>query len=335
MHNVGIAFEILDAHAHVPVGWSHVTGHLIFDVKMDFTRKTRWVLDGHRTADPDCSTYAGVVSRESVRMALTYAALNGIDILAADIRNAYLQAPSPQKDYITCGPEFGLENVGRKALIRRALYGGKAAGRDFCNHLCECMNHLQFQSCKADPDVWMRKAVKGDGSDYWEYVLLYTDDALVVSEHGEQVLHQEIGKYFKLKEELIGPPQLYLGGQMRKVELTTGVHAWSFNSSQYVQAAVKNVEQHLEERNLKLVTRAETPISTLYRPEIDVSLELNPTDAAYYQSLIGILRWMVELQAGCTIFCCSVEIPKTYQNCFPQFFQMTFYSFPLFYTTSF
>jgi len=105
IHNIGIAFEILDPNANVPVGWSHVTGHLVFDVKMDFTRKARWVLNGHRAADPDCSTYAGVVSRESVHITLTYAALNSIDILAVDIRNAYLQAPSSQKDYITCGPK--------------------------------------------------------------------------------------------------------------------------------------------------------------------------------------------------------------------------------------
>lgn len=32
-----------------------------------------------------------------------------------------------------------------------------------------------------------------------------------------------------------------------------------------------------------------------YCPEIDVSSELNATDAAYYQLLIGILRWMVKL----------------------------------------
>ena len=32
-----------------------------------------------------------------------------------------------------------------------------------------------------------------------------------------------------------------------------------------------------------------------YCPEIDVSPELNATDAVHYQSLIGILRWRVEL----------------------------------------
>jgi hypothetical protein len=93
---------------------------------MDCTRKARWVLDGHKLPTPQGSTYAGVVSRESVRIVLTYTALNGLEVCAADIRNAYLQAPSSCKDYIICGPEFGVENEGMVALIHRALYGGNA-----------------------------------------------------------------------------------------------------------------------------------------------------------------------------------------------------------------
>jgi hypothetical protein len=80
MFNIGIAFEVLDDGASAPKGWSKVTGHIIWDVKMDFTRKARWVLDGHKQADPEGCTYAGVVSRESVRIALTYAALNGLEV---------------------------------------------------------------------------------------------------------------------------------------------------------------------------------------------------------------------------------------------------------------
>jgi hypothetical protein len=146
--NVGIAFEVLDNGKDPPPGWSKTSGHLVFDIKMSLERKARWVLDhGHLTPYADYSTYAGVVSRESVRIALTYAALNGIDVCATDIRNAYIQAPSSRKDYIICGPEFGLQNVGKKAMIHRALYGGKTAGCDFRNHLRACMKHLGFRSC--------------------------------------------------------------------------------------------------------------------------------------------------------------------------------------------
>jgi hypothetical protein len=74
-----------------PVGWSKMTGHLIWDVKMDLTRKTRWVLDGHKTPNPIRSTYAGVVCRDCIRIAFTHAAWIGLEDFAADIRNVCLQ----------------------------------------------------------------------------------------------------------------------------------------------------------------------------------------------------------------------------------------------------
>ena len=40
MRNVGVAFQILETDEPLPVGWLKATGHIIFDVKMDFTRKT-------------------------------------------------------------------------------------------------------------------------------------------------------------------------------------------------------------------------------------------------------------------------------------------------------
>ena len=295
MGNVMIAFTILEDSEGTPVGYSLAKVHMVFDVKMDGTFKARLCKDGHLTEDPEGSRYAGVVSRESVRIALLYAALNDIEVMAADIRNAYLQAATSEKHYIICGPEFGIENQGKRALITRALYGGKVSGRDYRNSLRSCMKHIGFESCLADPDVWMRTAKKPDGSDYWEYVLLYTDDALCISCNAEQVLRDEIGKYFTMKEESIGIPDLYLGGRITKVTLENGVSAWGFSSSQYVQQSVKNVEEHLMRDNKKLPARASTPLSPNYRPELDISPELAPEEAAYFQSLIGVLRWIVEL----------------------------------------
>ena len=307
MTNIGIGFEVLPEGQSAPPGWRKTSGHLVWDVKMDFTRKARWVLDGYKSPDPVGSKYAGVVSRESVRIALTYAALNGLQVFSADIRNAYLQAQSSQKEYIICGPEFGLENVGKVALIRRALYGGKSAGRDFRNHLRQCMHFLNFKSCPADPDVWMRPALKDDGTEYWEYVLLYTDDILCISANPERTIRNDIGKYFELKEESIGPPDLYLGGRLREVLLANGAKAWAFGSKQYVEAAVQNVESYLEKQSrYKLPKKAETPMQTSYRAELDVSPELDSTLAAYYMSLIGILRWIVEL--GRSDICLEVSI---------------------------
>jgi hypothetical protein len=71
-----------------------------------------------------------------------------------------------EKHFIICGSEFGVENRGRVALIVRALYGGKVAGRDFWQNLQECMARLGFTSSRADPDVWLRLSKKSIGEEY-------------------------------------------------------------------------------------------------------------------------------------------------------------------------
>ena len=85
MTNVGIALQLLNRGDDPPIGYTKASGHHIFDVKMDFTRKARFVLDGHKTEKPDISTYAGVVSRESIMISMTYASLNTLQVSAADI----------------------------------------------------------------------------------------------------------------------------------------------------------------------------------------------------------------------------------------------------------
>ena len=54
--------------------------------------------------------------------------------------------------------------------------------------------------------------------------------------------------------------------------------------------AVRNVENHLMKQDKALKKRVTTPVSIDYIPEVDGSDELEETELAYYQSLIGILR---------------------------------------------
>ena len=300
----------------LPAGWHKVTGHLVWDMKMDFMQKVRWVLAGHKTPKLIWSLLAGVVLRESVRITFIYTTLNGLDVCAANIHNAYLQAPYSEQDYIICSPEFGVQNVGRVALIQGALYGGKSASKDFRNHLRSCMHHLNFSLFPADPDVWMGKAQKVDGSPCYEYVLLYTDDALAVSEGAEAILRENIGHYFELKEESIDPLKIYLGRRVRKVKLDNGVKASSFSPSQYVPAAMKNVEEYSDRQDnkrWKLPANVNAPMQATYRPELDVTPELDGKYASYYQSLIGVLRWMEKL--GRVDICLEVSILSSHLPC--------------------
>ena len=82
------------------------------------------------------------------------------------------------------------------------------------------------------------------------------------------------------------------------MKLDNGVDTWSFSLSQYVQTAVKNVEEWLSKRDdgqWRLPAKVETPMRSTYWPKLDISPELSTEESSYYQSLIGVLRWIVEL----------------------------------------
>ena len=85
MANVRVTFEEFeDDKSQLPPGYQEVGCHMIFDIKMGekFRRKARMVAGGHTTETPSALTYASVVSRDSVRIALTIAALNDLKVLA-------------------------------------------------------------------------------------------------------------------------------------------------------------------------------------------------------------------------------------------------------------
>ena len=71
---------------------------MIFDIKMEnFRRKARLVAGGHTKTAPEAVTYASVVSRETVHIALTIADLNDLEVKCGDVLNAYITVPVKEK----------------------------------------------------------------------------------------------------------------------------------------------------------------------------------------------------------------------------------------------
>ena len=72
--------------------------------------------------------------------------------------------------YYTRDQAWG-ENKGKTAIIVRALYGLVSSDASFRNHLADCMHHLGYKSCLADPDLWYKPDVrKEDNYKYYSYV---------------------------------------------------------------------------------------------------------------------------------------------------------------------
>ena len=74
-----MAQEILPGGKKGPIGHHFVQCHMIFDVKMeDFRHTARLVAGCHMTNAPFTFTYANIVSRKTVRIALMTATLNDL-----------------------------------------------------------------------------------------------------------------------------------------------------------------------------------------------------------------------------------------------------------------
>ena len=300
MKNNRVAFEEYEGDISKLVGYKRITGHMVFDVKLgeNFRRKARYCADGHKTEAPAALTYSTVVSRDSVRILLMVAALNGLDLQCADIQNAFLTAPNLERCYMQAGPEFGDEQ-GKIFIVRRALYGLKGSAASFRSHLANALEDLGFHSSYADPDVWMRAAIKPDGEHYYEYILCYVDDILCISEKAYDVMI-DISHKFKFKKDKIAPPENYLGAKLGKKSLWDADNnrheMWTMSSVDYVKAAVKNVKETVKNSNRwRLPKKAVTPMSDSFSPEMDGSAELGQSDHTFYQELIGVLRWATEI----------------------------------------
>ena len=153
MKNVMPAFQFTE-DGKILIGYKHIDCHMIFDIKMDLTQKARLVTGGHQMDLLKESVYSSIVSKDSVRIILMIAALNDLDILAADVQNVYLNAPTKEKVYMMAGLEFGPSRVSLLVLIIRALYGLKSSGARWHDHMVKTLREANFECSKADPDVW-------------------------------------------------------------------------------------------------------------------------------------------------------------------------------------
>ena len=91
---------------------------------------------------------------------------------------------------------------------------------------------------------------------------------------------------------------MYLGAKIRKFVLENGVKTWATSASKYVQEAVSNSEAYLHDNfgGRNFAKQVINPFESVYDPLMDLSAELGPIFLNYYQTQIGVLRWIVDLE---------------------------------------
>jgi len=254
--------------------------HFVYAVKHDGRHKARLVAGGHLTETPIDSVYSSVVSLRGIRILTFLSELNGCELWATDIGNAYLESYTQEKVYIVAGPEFG-EREGRTLIITRALYGLRSSGLRWHERFADVLRDMGFFPSRAERDIWMR-----DKGTHYEYIAVYVDDLMIASKLAKAIIASLRGKYqFKLKGT--GPITFHLGMDYFRDEDGTLCAA----PLKYIQKMMDNYVRIFGQQPKK----ASSPLVKGDHPELDGSELLDMDGIKIYQSLIGATQWLIQL----------------------------------------
>ena len=285
-------FRVLENNEAMPPGYKRIPYHCIYDVKFDGRRKCRLVAGGHRTDPPKEDIYSGVVSMEAVRLGFILARMNGLQVCAGDVGNAFLYGKTREKVFVIAGEEFG-ENAGKRMIIDRSLYGLKSSSARFHEHLSVRLRQMGYRPSKADPDLWLKKV-----GDHYEYVARFVDDVISFSKDPMAVM-KDLEKHYVMKG--VGKPQYYLGGDVVELGegwIKEGIHT-AFSAETYIKNCLPKLAVMCGKTALDGETAAfstkKTPFSDKYHPELDETALLPPAEISKFKSLIGSGNWLITL----------------------------------------
>ena len=260
--------------------YTKIRVHFVYAVKHDLRHKARLVAGGHMTVVERESSYSGVVSLRSIRLALVMGELNGLQAMVGDVGNAYLEAETQEKVFFIAGPEFG-DLQGHTMIIFKALYGLRSSGARYHETMATTLSDMGFKPTLADPDLWIR-----DKGDHYEYVCVYVDDLMMISKNPQEFFDSLVNKY-KYILKGVGPPSYHLGGDFGRDP--DGTLYWG--AQRYIEKLMFNYERMFG----CLPNKYNSPLNPNDSPELDTSELLDEMGIKMFQSMIGALQWCVTL----------------------------------------
>ena len=105
-------------------------------------------------------------------------------------------------------------------------------------------------------------------------MLCYVNDVLAISYDLMKTI-DGIKSVFKLKGDKVEIPDMYHSATIQTVETADGTNFCKMSSEKYVNASVENAELKLSKIKNRLPLSFDTPMSTSYHPNEDISKEMN------------------------------------------------------------
>ena len=109
---------------------------------------------------------------------------------------------------------------------------------------------------------------------------------------------KRINKFFLLKPDSVGDPNMYLGAKIKYHKTPNGMWSWTMSPSKYVRDTCKNYKDHLSNNfddKYKLQKQSPNPFVMGYEAELDTSTLCDPQEASYFQYIIGVMLWYLHV----------------------------------------
>ena len=88
---------------------------------------------------------------------------------------------------------------------------------------------------------------------------------------------------------------MYLGTTVQP-KLLNDHMCWTMSSHSYVKVVIETISNQLEKKSMKFNNRCNSPILQGYRTELYITQEIEADDITFYQEMMGMLKWAIELE---------------------------------------
>jgi len=195
----------------VPKGHYAIRSHFVYKIKRrpdgSIDRyKARLVVNGNSQRPGTYGeTYAPTAKLASVRLGVSLATLEDLDIHQMDVDSAFVQADVDEELYVRL-PD------GRTARLRKALYGLKQASFAWYKAADTAFGTLGFKRTSADECVYVNHSYKG----HRIIILLYVDDLLIIAPPDADVPSLKIALQAKWAMKDLGETSYFLGLEIKR-----------------------------------------------------------------------------------------------------------------------
>ena len=153
-------------------------------------------------------TFAPVASRATMRLILSIAAQQDMEIEQMDVCTAFLNAPLPEDEQMIMKAPKGYPSETGYVRLLKSLYGLKQAPREWNIMLDKCIRKMGYKRCRLDRCLYFKRDAQNELSDF---ILVYVDDLIIgsMSTTDMQSVKAQFNEQFKMKD--LGPLKYCLG----------------------------------------------------------------------------------------------------------------------------